>query len=30
VGMEVRRFDVFLLNLDPTVGHGIKRLVLAW
>ena len=23
--MEVRRFDVFLVNLDPTVGHEIKK-----
>ena len=23
--MEVRRFDVFLINLDPTVGHEIKK-----
>jgi len=24
--MEVTRFDVFLLNLDPTIGHEIKKL----
>ncbi len=23
--MEVERFDVFLVNLDPTVGHEIKK-----
>ena len=23
--MEVRRFDVFSVNLDPTVGHEIKK-----
>ncbi len=23
--MEVKRFDVFLINLDPTVGHEIKK-----
>jgi len=23
--MEVRRFDVFLINLDPAVGHEIKK-----
>lgn len=23
--MEVRRFDVFLVNLDPTIGHEIKK-----
>ena len=23
--MEVGRFDVFLVNLDPTVGHEIKK-----
>ena len=23
--MVVRRFDVFLVNLDPTVGHEIKK-----
>jgi len=23
--MEVKRFDVFLVNLDPTVGHEIKK-----
>ena len=25
MGMDVRRFDVFLINLDPTVGHEIKE-----
>ncbi|MBB5346785.1 mRNA interferase MazF [Desulfoprunum benzoelyticum] len=23
--MEVKRFDVFLINLDPTIGHEIKK-----
>ena len=23
--MEVKRFDVFLVSLDPTVGHEIKK-----
>ena len=23
--MEVKRFDVYLVNLDPTVGHEIKK-----
>jgi mRNA interferase MazF len=23
--MEVRRFDVFLVNLDPTIGREIKK-----
>ena len=23
--MEVKRFDVFLVNLDPTVGHEIRK-----
>jgi mRNA interferase MazF len=23
--MVIKRFDVFLVNLDPTVGHEIKR-----
>ena len=23
--MEIKRFDVFLVNLDPTVGHEIKK-----
>lgn len=23
--MEVKRFEVFLVNLDPTVGHEIKK-----
>lgn len=23
--MEVTRFDVFLISLDPTRGHGIKK-----
>jgi len=25
MGMEVNRFDVFLVNLDPTVGHEIQK-----
>ncbi len=25
MGMEIKRFDVFLVNLDPTVGHEIKK-----
>ena len=25
MGMEVRRFDVFLISLDPTQGHEIKK-----
>ena len=25
MGMEVNRFDVFLVNLDPTIGHEIKK-----
>lgn len=23
--MEIKRFDVFLINLDPTIGHEIKK-----
>ena len=23
--MEMNRFDVFLVNLDPTIGHKIKK-----
>ena len=23
--MEVKRFDVYLVNLDPTIGHKIKK-----
>jgi mRNA interferase MazF len=23
--MEIRRFEVFLINLDPTIGHEIKK-----
>ena len=23
--MEVKRFEVYLINLDPTVGHEIKK-----
>ena len=23
--MEIKRFDVYLLDLDPTVGHEIKK-----
>ena len=25
MGMVIKRFDVFLVNLDPTVGHEIKK-----
>ncbi|NOQ47200.1 MAG: type II toxin-antitoxin system PemK/MazF family toxin [Desulfobulbaceae bacterium] len=25
MGMEVERFDVYLINLDPTIGHEIKK-----
>ncbi len=25
VGMEINRFEVFLVNLDPTLGHEIKK-----
>jgi mRNA interferase MazF len=25
MAMEVKRFEVYLINLDPTVGHEIKR-----
>ncbi len=25
MGMEVNRFEVFLVNLEPTVGHEIKK-----
>ena len=25
MGMEIKRFDVFLVNLDPTIGHEIKK-----
>ncbi len=25
MGMEVKRFDIFLINLDPTIGHEIKK-----
>ena len=25
MGMEMNRFDVFLVNLDPTIGHEIKK-----
>ncbi|MEB3210511.1 MAG: type II toxin-antitoxin system PemK/MazF family toxin [Leptolyngbyaceae bacterium] len=25
MGMVVRRFDVFLINLDPTVGREIQK-----
>ena len=24
--MEIKRFDVHLINLDPTVGHEIKKI----
>jgi len=23
--MEIKRFDIFLVNLDPTLGHEIKK-----
>ena len=26
MGMEINRFDVFLVNLDPTIGHEIKKI----
>ncbi len=26
MGMEVNRFDVYLINLDPTKGHEIKKI----
>jgi mRNA interferase MazF len=25
MAMEVKRFDVYLVNLDPTIGHKIKK-----
>ena len=25
MAMEIKRFDVYLVNLDPTVGHEIKK-----
>ena len=25
MAMEVNRFDVFLVSLDPTLGHEIKK-----
>jgi mRNA interferase MazF len=25
MGMEINRFEVYLVNLDPTVGHEIKK-----
>ncbi|NLW81386.1 MAG: type II toxin-antitoxin system PemK/MazF family toxin, partial [Desulfovibrionales bacterium] len=25
MAMEVNRFDVFLVALDPTIGHEIKK-----
>lgn len=25
MGMGVKRFDVYLVNLDPTIGTGIKK-----
>lgn len=25
MGVEIKRFDVFLVNLDPTIGHEIKK-----
>jgi len=26
MGMVMNRFDVFLVNLDPTIGHEIKKI----
>ena len=26
MGMVINQYDVFLINLDPTVGHEIKRI----
>ena len=26
MGMEVERFDVFSVNLDPAIGHEIKKM----
>lgn len=23
--MVIRQYDIFLINLDPTIGHGIKK-----
>lgn len=25
MGMEVRQYEVYLINLDPTIGHEIKK-----
>lgn len=25
MGMVIRRFDVYLVNLDPTIGHEIQK-----
>ncbi len=25
MAMEVKRFEVYLVNLDPTIGHEIKK-----
>lgn len=25
MGMEIKRFEVFLINLDPTIGREIKK-----
>jgi mRNA interferase MazF len=25
MGMEMKRFDVYLISLDPTIGHEIKK-----
>jgi mRNA interferase MazF len=25
MGMEINRFEVFLVDLDPTIGHEIKK-----
>ncbi|PIP45097.1 MAG: transcriptional regulator, partial [Deltaproteobacteria bacterium CG23_combo_of_CG06-09_8_20_14_all_51_20] len=26
MGMVIDRFDVYLVNLDPTVGHEIRKM----
>ena len=26
MGLVIRRFEVYLVNLDPTVGHEMKKL----
>lgn len=25
MGMEIKRFEIYLVNLDPTLGHEIKK-----